>query len=505
MTKEEALQKAAEKLDISPTKYQQAMNRFSSLKEYLIASDYDGTTNAPDIYLQGSFKLGTEIRPFKNSRDADYDIDMVCCLGHHKRQTAASTVKTQVGQHLNSNPRYSRLLDEEGKRCWTLNYAEEDGIGFHLDVLPSVEEEGYNAHHAIAATHKSEDNRYSWITSNPRGFAEWFYERNGIIFQQIKATQKRSIYSSQRAIFNSEDDVPDIHVKTPLQRAIQILKRHRDVRFAQTEIEDYKPISMIITVLTAQCYNNETTISGTLNSLITKLNQQSQQLSSSFKYNRDYALSTYSLITRTADGRWQINNPTNPGENFADRWHEDNNARAKAFFQWVDWLNTDILNIGHQLPDDHFVNYLLNASTRKPLPSVSFDVPHKQNLTFPVALTGAYSAQIRANYKTNVGWKRFESRQPLLKSKNLKFKLVTDVPAPYSVFWQVVNTGNEATSAGQLRGQVFNHTDTVSQEISHTETTSYTGDHWIEGFVVKDGYCVARTGEFVVSVRNSYA
>ena len=50
----------------------------------------------------------------------------------------------------------------------------------------------------------------------------------------------------------------------------------------------------------------------------------------------EYTLATMGLIQRRPDGTWYIGNPVNPDENFADRWHEDNNARARAFFAWVE-------------------------------------------------------------------------------------------------------------------------------------------------------------------------
>ena len=29
----------------------------------------------------------------------------------------------------------------------------------------------------------------------------------------------------------------------------------------------------------------------------------------------------------------------------ADRWHENNNEKATAFFKWIEWLEKDMLNI----------------------------------------------------------------------------------------------------------------------------------------------------------------
>ncbi|RLU00192.1 nucleotidyltransferase [Ketobacter sp.] len=505
ISREEALKEAAKKLDISPSKYRQAMERFSSMKGFLEDGNYEGANSVPDVYLQGSFKLGTEIRPFRNSKDADYDIDLVCRLGHEKDLVQVSTVKNQVGDHLKGNGTYGPMLDDEGKRCWTLNYAEQDGIGFHMDILPSVQETALLLQQdSIAATNKDQGGHYTWTTSNPKGFSQWFYEKNREAFDRDKLIQKQSIYASQRNLFNSTDEVPNIHVKTPLQRSIQLLKRHRDIRFSESDIEKYKPISMIITVLSSLCYRNETSIYDTLSSLIRNLDQQAQQLNTNFVFDAYRAQSTYNLITRTADGKWLIPNPTNPGENFADRWHEDNHARAKAFFQWVAWLKDDFLNINEFVANDRFTKSLVDVYQPANLPALNFNVPHRKPLRWPVARASGYTAEIKATYMSHVYWKSFQSGQPLLKGKDLKFKLKTNVPKPYQVYWQVVNTGPEATNKGQLRGEIIEHIQTGSGDIYRTESTSYIGDHWVEGFVVKDGVCVAKTGEFIVAIRNRF-
>lgn len=503
---EDALQKAAEKLDISPTKYQQAMNRFGSIKSYLLEGEYKGMESEPDIFLQGSFKLGTEIRPYINSKESDYDIDLVCCLGHQKHTIAAQELKGQVGDHLKANGTYNKLLDTEGRRCWTLNYAEEDGIGFHMDVLPAVKEtcQGMKED-AIAATNKAQNDTYSWITSNPRGFANWFYQINAPAFNEVKYFQKRAVFNRRQDLFDSVDDVPSIHVKTPLQRSIQLLKRHRDVRFSQSEIEEFKPISMIITLVAAQCYQNEKTIFEFLKNLITTLDQQSQQLRNDFLFNKRAAHSVYSLITRTDDGKWSIPNPTNPGENFADRWHENAHARAKAFFQWVSWLQDDFINIDNFVEEDRFIKSLVEVSPPKKVGSkVNFNVHHKEPLNYPLLINKGYLAEIKASQKTNIRWERFDSGQTLLKGKSLKFVLKTDVPEPFHVYWQIVNTGQEAKIAGQLRGEISKHNTVNTTSIYRTESTSYIGDHWVEAFIVKNNVCVAKTGEFIVSIRDGY-
>ena len=58
----------------------------------------------------------------------------------HKR--IEDYIKHCVGNKLKENKVYRRMFNgEEGRRCWTLNYAEKDGIGFHMDYLPCVPED----------------------------------------------------------------------------------------------------------------------------------------------------------------------------------------------------------------------------------------------------------------------------------------------------------------------------------------------------------------------------
>ncbi len=89
---------------------------------------------------------------------------------------------------------------------------------------------------------------------------------------------------------------------------------------------------------------------------------------------------------------------------------------------------------------------------------------------------------------------------------SLRFHAKTDVPEPYDIKWQVVNTGEHAKDERALRGQRF--FDGKTRDGEHRggpvnwETTLYTGKHWTECFVVKDGELWARSGPFYVSIIN---
>ena len=60
-------------------------------------------------------------------------------------------LKQMVGDRLKEHGKYKQLLDAEGKRCWTLEYAETDGVGFHLDVLPACPEDDTSRMHLVIA------------------------------------------------------------------------------------------------------------------------------------------------------------------------------------------------------------------------------------------------------------------------------------------------------------------------------------------------------------------
>ena len=336
------LRNLAEELDIPPSKYEQAVNRYSSVGKHIERGHYPSALGEPLCYCQGSFRLGTVVRPIKEGKETDYDIDLVAQLQIEKDNTQPGVVKHLIGNRLKEDARYQRMLKKEGKRCWTIEYAEEDGIGFHLDVLPAIPETNDTQQHlrtlsipldaeklAIAITHNDAE-AYDWRSSNPAGYAGWFETINQKILPQIEFSERTLLVEKYSEIYARVEDVPPMLVKTPLQRAIQLFKRHRDVRFAGSELEKDKPISMIITTITAQAYSDKAapTLLETIRDLIKALRQ-----------------TNYAGLIKKDNGQWYIPNPVNPDENFADKWHEKGDRKARAFFQWLDWLEQDIENL----------------------------------------------------------------------------------------------------------------------------------------------------------------
>ena len=335
------LERFSQGIDIPPNKYRQAVDRYEALGRWLEIATYPGTVAVPNIYPQGSFRLGTVVRPIRKGIETDYDIDLVCELQMLKHQTNPRVVKSLIGNRITEHKRYRELLDVEGKRCWTLVYSEEDEIGFHIDVLPAIPEQLYDPGTSIAITNK-QSMSYDWSSSDPKGYGKWFDSKNQIAFDQVSVRQKQYIQSREPTIYASIDRVPDELVRTPLQRSIQIMKRHRDLHFSDGLNEKFAPISIVISTLAALLYESESDVKTALTRIVSRLHAHSELVE-----NRPtvWAHLSSDLITRTSDGRWYIGNPVNADENFADRWHEDGHARARAFFLWVESLKSDLVDV----------------------------------------------------------------------------------------------------------------------------------------------------------------
>lgn len=77
----------------------------------------------------------------------------------------------------------------------------------------------------------------------------------------------------------------------------------------------------------------------------------------------------------------------------------------------------------------------------------------------------------------------------------LKYVAKTNPGGNPQIHWQVVNTGQAAQSANDLRGNIF-----LDNQV-RWEHTKYKGKHWIECFVVQNNYCIARSGKFFVNIK----
>ncbi len=306
------LRALADVLDVPPSKYQDAKDHYDAVGDWLGKEDSDLALYEPVIYPQGSFALGTAVRPLG---DDDYDVDAVCLLKLESAEVTQQRLKAMVGDRLkHEHSRYKEMIDPKdgGRRCWTIKYA--DASKFHLDVLPAIPDDfswliasGLPpewAENAICLTDRVTWNSDpEWPRSNPKGYAEWFKHQMRFRLEEAKA----ALAMEMRA---DVEQIEDFKVRTPLQRVIQLLKRHRDLRYNGDKDE---PISIIITTLAAQAYDNESGLAEAILNVVPGMRNSIERRS----------------------GVWWVPNPVNPLENFADKWG-DQPRKAALFFEWLD-------------------------------------------------------------------------------------------------------------------------------------------------------------------------
>jgi len=323
----EILEELSKNLDITPAQYEAAVKSYQFVGDWLSRPESPLAPYAPEIEPQGSFLLGTMTRPIHE--EDDLDVDLVCRLTGKRAGWTQYDVKKIVGDRLKQHDTLKRMLDKEGRRCWTLLHRDE--ARFHLDILPSIVSTGYKLLFeqkmfsdsiqdveklAIRITDTKISNYYTatdivdWLKSNPFGYALWFKIRC-----QVERTKLMSLNEAIKPL------PPQEQQKLPLQIIIQLLKRHRDIMFNGDED---KPISIIITTLAAKAYKQQTNV---IEGLISVINTM-----------QDYVEERIDDKRRRI--KW-IGNPVNPAENFADKWPDAPNKQAN-FYKWLGKVKADL-------------------------------------------------------------------------------------------------------------------------------------------------------------------
>lgn len=325
-------------IDLPDTARQKAEARYKRLGEWFGEPGQRCSSYSPRIYPQGSFRLGTVVRPL--AEDDEYDLDMGCRLerGIAKTTHTQKDLKHMVRQDLEAYRVANQIQKplEEKNRCWRLSYKDE--VGFHLDAVPSIPEDagvraaiadrmvanGITAEladgiarHAGAITDKAHPEYLvitpNWRVSNSEGYARWFESR---IRQRAFRVPARTLVIEGKS---KVVELPASIWKSPLQQAIQVLKRHRDVAFK--EDRDRQPISIIITTLAAHAYAGA-------NDAVEALGQILPSMEAAIRHSRP-----------------KVPNPVQPDEDFADKWYAPDKVHLDLEGTFRRWINKAIRDL----------------------------------------------------------------------------------------------------------------------------------------------------------------
>jgi hypothetical protein len=393
---------------------------------------------------QGSWAHRTIIKPVGTD---EYDADFLLHL--EENDDWSDNPKCYVDETEAAFRRSTTYRDmvRHKNRCVRIVYAG----ACHVDVVPYIVRADGSK---VIVNHETND----FEETNPEGFTAWMKEK---------------------------DDLANGH----LRRVIRLVKYIRDSK------NTFSCPSVILTTL---------------------LGERIQAWDAESRYP-DVPTALKSLVA-DLDGWLQLNankptidDPSCPGTNFNHRWDEAQYANFRTqIHRYADWIAT-----AYEEPDrdkslagwQKVFGPGFKAPTRAAVVAESVTTaatvlveraPDEEDIRsrFPVVATR--SARITGKVLPKAGFRSGFIRDlgRLQKGRELRFRVDTDVPWPYDVYWKVRNFGDEAERANGLRGQLMTASDPRGW---HRETTLYTGTHWIEAYVVKDG-SVRATDRYIVRI-----
>lgn len=427
-----------------------------------------GTTYAyyQDAKNQGSYAMFT----LNQHPDNEYDIDIAILFKKDDLPSSALKARQRIADAFNKVAGHFSQEPEARPNAVTVWYAE----GYHIDF--AVYRTYENTFGRTITEHAGPD----WTERDPMGVTNWFND-------SVKSSSPSKEYGA------TVDDYQ-------MRRTVQLLKA-----FAKSRSSWNLPGGLIISVLVDECYLPD--------------------------YHRDdFALyNTMVAIHDRLVWNTEVNSPVSTLESLTNR-----DKYKKQVDRFRDKLDSAIKKLAPVFEDDCTEDEAMKAwnsvfnhpfwaegtedeseaeddSDMDESALVSSDVgklalggtSHQQAM--PWAFDKTHRVRLYAytylGKKVKLGGLKSDGR--IIKNGlDLKYVVKTNVRGHYRVFWQVVNTGRHAESVRDgRRGNIFESND--PNPLVHWEESLYTGKHWIECFIVKNGICVARSGRFYVNIYNA--
>lgn len=289
---DDLLNRLGESLQLDPTRRLLANQRYKAVADWIERDETFFKTALLNVYPQGSFRIRTTAKPFKrNEFDLDFVVHLDFLTGKNYDPLA---VLDQLERRLREHETYKGMVERKN-RCIRLTYAND----FHMDIMVGCQETYHEPQRLIVPDCQTKD----WTPSNPIGYGDWFTAKAELKAERrevlVKAYQARNVEIRLSENLPAE---PAYEFKLPLERAVQIIKRRRDVYFYNQA--DRATASIILTTLAAEAYGGELSVYETMDRIISYIESKP----------RDF----FGRIEP-----FKVPNPANPAENFSEKWFTD--------------------------------------------------------------------------------------------------------------------------------------------------------------------------------------
>lgn len=274
---DDLLDKMAEDLQLDQTRYERMKSHYNAVKDWIEADDKFFKPFKYDVYPHGSVRILTTVKPIGKD---EFDLDIAVHLKTSWTTHTPQRIYNELKRRLEENEIYKKMLIPKN-RCLRLDYSGD----FHMDILIGIQENEWDEDKL-----RVPDNLLgTWVSSNPRGYASWFLKRANMV----------KVSLLEKALRAENLPADNFQNKKPLQRAVQLIKRYRDVYFQNDD--EYRTSSIILTTIAAQFYNGEDSIFDAVDNIITAIQSRILYTSSRIK----------------------IFNPVNEQEDFTDKWERE--------------------------------------------------------------------------------------------------------------------------------------------------------------------------------------
>jgi hypothetical protein len=440
--------------------------RVATISDFLRKSEY-----APRIRRfspQGSYAHKTIIKP---PGTRDFDADLLVVIDKVDGWSAADYIE-KLYSAFRASGTYREIVGRN-TRCVVLDYAND----FHLDVVPCIQDIDGDTPTFWVCNRQTDE----FEPTAPEKYNDWLATRNTI-------TTGNSLRKCTRLVKYLRDIKTTFSIKSILLTTL--LGKQVNTRYPQSEKEQFPDVPTALRTLfdrLDEYLQARPTIPAVVNPVLT-----------SEDFNRHWNQDKYT--------------------NFCERIHTyrewiddayDEEDRDESIRKWRrvfcdDFAAGEALEKGARVAAAVMGDLAATSASmieriralgRRALVTFPHRLPHVEAL--PWRVHGQQAIDIRATQ----GGAPFESGDILQKGRSLQFEahLPTGLPNSFEIKWRVVNTGEEAGRARALRGKFYSS----ERRFYRTESTAYTGVHWVEAFIVntRNQTCAGRSERFFVVIQ----
>lgn len=325
------LMRTAASMSLTEAQYETIDQRYCTLQRILNTSD-DSSLSGAHIFVQGSIALKTTIRPVPEALDEMGTVDAdAIVLVYPSGPLEPDELLAAIQKRFESGSRVDAPVTPL-RRGIRITYADENP-GFHIDITPAIgrpnlaDEKGFGNLYVP-------DRETGWKHSSPRSYAAWLED---VSSKEINIVQERSMVKATMdsvSMESTQDPIPEYNnylEHNPLRATIKLLKRHRDVWALNSDNAKVRPISAIITTLAARSYLR-----------VAQLSKQRPYRAIEAILEIVNGMPDY--IGRNAKDEYEVLNPEDKDENFAEKWNRVNegNILISAFDRWHGQVMQDL-------------------------------------------------------------------------------------------------------------------------------------------------------------------